>query len=66
MIPLEGFVHAPVMDQLIFILSCAAVIYGIVRSSRESGSAFIGLLIVIGFFVLALGAMSFIAAGGAL
>ncbi len=54
------------MDQLIFTLSCVAVVYGIVRSSREAGSAFVGLLIVIGFFVLALGAMSWIAAGGAL
>ena len=66
MIPLQGFLHAPVMDQLIFTLSCVAVVYGIVRSSREAGSAFVGLLIVIGFFVLALGAMSWIAAGGAL
>lgn len=66
MIPLDGFVHAPVTDQVIFLCSCAAVIYGIMRSSRESGSAFLGILIVIGFFVLALAAMSYIAAGGAL
>lgn len=66
MIPLEGFIHAPFFDQVSFILACAATIYGIVRSERECGSAFTGLLIVIGFFMLALGAMSYVAAGGSL
>lgn len=66
MTPLNGFLHAPVIDQLIFTLSCAAVIYGIVRPDRRAGGAFLGLLIVLGFFVLALGAMSYVAAGGGL
>lgn len=63
MIPIEGFIHAPVSDQAIFIGACIAVVYGIARTNRECGSAFTGLLVVVAFCFLALCAMCAIAAG---
>lgn len=67
MIPIQGFLQAPTSEQLLFVACLAAVVYGLVRGRRATGdSALVALLVVVGFFILAVAALNWVAAGGAL
>lgn len=63
---IQGFLRASHVDQVVYLLAVAAVLYGLIWARRECNSSLVGLIVALGFIVLAAAAFCWVCAGGAL